>query len=116
MVVMVVIDAMSIGETVKWTPVAGSDGSELPGPPVGAGDGEEFALEARIEGDRSDPRQAGVATDQGGLLRAAIGLFDAQAESERASASDSAETLATALEELITSRVDKIQRKVSGAA
>jgi cell division protein ZapA len=39
-----------------------------------------------------------------------------QAESERASASDSAETLATALEELITSRVDKIQRKVSGAA
>jgi len=39
-----------------------------------------------------------------------------QAESERVTAADSAETLATALEELITSRVDKIQRKVSGAA
>jgi cell division protein ZapA len=39
-----------------------------------------------------------------------------QAESARATATDSAETLATALEELITSRVDKMQRKVSGAA
>ena len=39
-----------------------------------------------------------------------------QAESARASASDSAETLATALEELITARVDKMQKKVSGAA
>ena len=39
-----------------------------------------------------------------------------KAESERVTATDSAETLATALEELITSRVDKIQRKVSGAA
>ncbi|MBS0520349.1 MAG: cell division protein ZapA [Proteobacteria bacterium] len=39
-----------------------------------------------------------------------------QAETARASASDSAETLATALEELITSRVDKMQKKVSGAA
>jgi cell division protein ZapA len=38
------------------------------------------------------------------------------AESARASATDSAETLATALEELITSRVDKMSRKVSGAA
>jgi cell division protein ZapA len=39
-----------------------------------------------------------------------------QAESARASATDSAETLATALEDLITSRVDKMSRKVSGAA
>jgi cell division protein ZapA len=39
-----------------------------------------------------------------------------QAESARATASDDSETLATALEELITSRVDKMQKKVSGAA
>jgi cell division protein ZapA len=39
-----------------------------------------------------------------------------QAETARASATDNAETLATALEELITSRVDKLQKKVSGAA
>ncbi len=39
-----------------------------------------------------------------------------QAETARASATDNAETLATALEELITSRVDKMQKKVSGAA
>jgi cell division protein ZapA len=39
-----------------------------------------------------------------------------QAENARASATDSADTLASALEELITSRVDKISKKVSGAA
>jgi cell division protein ZapA len=39
-----------------------------------------------------------------------------QAETARASASDSADTLATALEDLITARVDKMQKKVSGAA
>lgn len=39
-----------------------------------------------------------------------------QAETARASATDSADTLATALEELITARVDKMQKKVSGAA
>jgi cell division protein ZapA len=39
-----------------------------------------------------------------------------QAENARASATDNAETLASALEELITSRVDKIQKKVSGVA
>ena len=39
-----------------------------------------------------------------------------QAESARASATDNAETLATALEELITSRVDKMSKKVSGVA
>ena len=39
-----------------------------------------------------------------------------QAENARASASDDAETLATALEDLITSRVDKMSKKVSGAA
>jgi cell division protein ZapA len=38
------------------------------------------------------------------------------AESARASATDNADTLATALEELITSRVDKMTKKVSGAA
>ncbi|MFI4999123.1 MAG: cell division protein ZapA [Reyranellales bacterium] len=39
-----------------------------------------------------------------------------QAETARASATDTADTLASALEELITSRVDKISKKVSGAA
>jgi cell division protein ZapA len=39
-----------------------------------------------------------------------------QAETARASATDNADTLASALEELITSRVDKISKKVSGAA
>ena len=39
-----------------------------------------------------------------------------QAETARASATDNAETLATALEDLITSRVDKMSKKVSGAA
>src|SRR5690349_13667915 len=34
-----------------------------------------------------------------------------QAENARASASDSADTLATALEDLITARVDKMQKK-----
>jgi cell division protein ZapA len=42
--------------------------------------------------------------------------IERQAETARASASDNAETLATALEELITSRVDKMSKKVSGAA
>ena len=39
-----------------------------------------------------------------------------QAETARASATDNAETLASALEELITSRVDKMSKKVTGAA
>ena len=39
-----------------------------------------------------------------------------QAETARASATDNAETLATALEELITSRVDKMSKKMSGVA
>lgn len=47
--------------------------------------------------------------------REARGIAKA-AESARATATDSAETLATALEDLITSRVDKMSRKVSGAA
>jgi cell division protein ZapA len=38
------------------------------------------------------------------------------AENARASATDNAETLATALEDLITARVDKMSKKVSGAA
>ena len=38
------------------------------------------------------------------------------AETARASATDGAETLATALEDLITSRVEKMSKKVSGAA
>jgi len=47
--------------------------------------------------------------------REARGIAKA-AESARASATDSAETLATALEDLITSRVDKMSKKMSGAA
>lgn len=47
--------------------------------------------------------------------REARGIAKA-AETARASATDSAETLATALEDLITARVDKMSRKVSGAA
>ena len=47
--------------------------------------------------------------------REARGIAKA-AESARASATDSAETLATALEDLITSWVDKMSKKVSGAA
>ena len=39
-----------------------------------------------------------------------------QAETARASATDNAETLATALEELITWRVDKLSKKVTAAA
>jgi cell division protein ZapA len=39
-----------------------------------------------------------------------------QAARARASATDDSETLATALEELITSRVDKMSKKMSGAA
>ena len=45
--------------------------------------------------------------------REARGIAKA-AESARATATDSAETLATALEDLITSRVDKMSKKVSG--
>ncbi len=47
--------------------------------------------------------------------REARGIAKA-AENARATATDSAETLATALEDLITSRVDKMSKKVSGAA
>jgi len=47
--------------------------------------------------------------------REARGIAKA-AESARASATDNAETLATALEDLITARVDKMSKKVSGAA
>lgn len=47
--------------------------------------------------------------------REARGIAKA-AETARATATDSADTLATALEELITARVDKMQKKVSGAA
>lgn len=47
--------------------------------------------------------------------REARGIAKA-AETARATATDSAETLATALEDLITARVDKMQKKVSGAA
>jgi cell division protein ZapA len=47
--------------------------------------------------------------------REARGLAKA-AENARATATDSAETLATALEDLITARVDKMSKKVSGAA
>lgn len=39
-----------------------------------------------------------------------------QAENARATVSDSADTLVVALEELITSRVDKLSKKVASAA
>jgi cell division protein ZapA len=39
-----------------------------------------------------------------------------QADAARASAADSADSLATAFEELITARVDKMSKKVSGVA
>jgi cell division protein ZapA len=47
--------------------------------------------------------------------REARGIAKA-AENARASATDNAGTLATALEDLITARVDKMSRKMSGAA
>ena len=47
--------------------------------------------------------------------REARGIAKA-AENARASATDNAETLATALEDLITARVDKMSRKMSGAS
>src|ERR1700730_9914169 len=49
------------------------------------------------------------------MVFASLILADESREA-RASATDSAETLATALEDLITSRVDKMSKKVSGAA
>ena len=97
---------------------------------LACGDGEEsrvHELAAYVDEKVSELRlQLPPATPEVKLLvfaalllaeesREARGIAKA-AESARASATDSAETLATALEDLITSRVDKMSKKVSGAA
>ena len=93
------------------------------------GDGEEERVQelaAYVDEKIADLRRQLPGTPEVKLLvfaaliladesREARGIAKA-AESARASATDSAETLATALEDLITSRVDKMSKKVSGAA
>jgi cell division protein ZapA len=96
---------------------------------LACGDGEEERvrqLAAYVDEKVNDlRRQMPGAPEVKLLVFAALMLADESheargiakaAESARASATDSAETLATALEELITSRVDKMSKKVSGAA
>ncbi|MBV8192530.1 MAG: cell division protein ZapA [Alphaproteobacteria bacterium] len=93
------------------------------------GDGEEHRVQqlaAYVDEKVNDlRRQMPGAPEVKLLVFAALMLADESheargmakaAESARASATDSAETLATALEELITSRVDKMSKKVSGVA
>lgn len=97
---------------------------------LACGDGEEarvYELAAYVDEKVSELRlQLPPATPEVKLLvfaalllaeesREARGIAKA-AETARATATDSADTLATALEELITARVDKMQKKVSGAA
>ena len=96
---------------------------------LACGDGEQQRvkeLATYVDGKIDDLRRQLPGTPEVKLLvvaallladesREARGIAKA-AESARASATDSAETLATALEELITSRVDKMSRKVRGAA
>lgn len=97
---------------------------------LACGDGEEarvHELAAYVDEKVSELRlQLPPATPEVKLLvfaalllaeesREARGIARA-AETARATATDSADTLATALEELITARVDKMQKKVSGAA
>ena len=97
---------------------------------LACGDGEEargHELAAYVDEKVSELRlQLPPATPEVKLLvfaalllaeesREARGIAKA-AETARATATDSADTLATALEELITARVDKMQKKVSGAA
>lgn len=93
------------------------------------GDGEEERVQelaAYVDEKITDLRRQLPGTPEVKLLvfaaliladesREARGIAKA-AESAKASATDSAETLATALEDLITSRVDKMSKKVSGAA
>jgi cell division protein ZapA len=96
---------------------------------LACGDGEEQRVQqlaAYVDEKVNDlRRQMPGAPEVKLLVFAALMLADESheargiakaAESARASATDSAETLATALEELITSRVDKMSKKVSGAA
>jgi cell division protein ZapA len=96
---------------------------------LACGDGEEERVQelaAYVDEKITDLRRQLPGTPEVKLLvfaaliladesREARGIAKA-AESARASATDSAETLATALEDLITSRVDKMSKKVSGAA
>ena len=97
---------------------------------LACGDGEEarvHELAAYVDEKVSELRlQLPPATPEVKLLvfaalllaeesREARGIAKA-AETARATATDSADTLATALEELITARVDKMQKKVSSAA
>jgi len=96
---------------------------------LACGDGEEARVQelaAYVDGKITDLRLQLPGTPEVKLLvfaaliladesREARGIAKA-AETARASATDSAETLATALEDLITSRVDKMSKKVSGAA
>ena len=96
---------------------------------LACGDGEEERVQelaAYVDEKIADLRRQLPGTPEVKLLvfaaliladesREARGIAKA-AESARASATDSAETLATALEDLITSRVDKLSKKVSGAA
>ena len=97
---------------------------------LACGDGEEarvHELAAYVDEKVSELRlQLPPATPEVKLLvfaalllaeesREARGIAKA-AETARATATDSADTLATALEELITARIDKMQKKVSGAA
>ena len=96
---------------------------------LACGDGEQERVQqlaAYVDEKVSDlRRQMPGAPEVKLLVFAALMLADESheargiakaAESARASATDSAETLATALEELITSRVDKMSKKVSGVA
>lgn len=96
---------------------------------LACGDGEEERVQelaAYVDEKVTDLRRQLPGTPEVKLLvfaalmladesREARGVAKA-AETARASATDSAETLATALEDLITSRVDKMSKKVSGAA
>jgi cell division protein ZapA len=96
---------------------------------LACGDGEEERVQelaAYVDEKVADLRRQLPGTPEVKLLvfaaliladesREARGIAKA-AESARASATDSAETLATALEDLITSRVDKMSKKVTGAA
>ncbi|MFO1160537.1 MAG: cell division protein ZapA [Reyranellaceae bacterium] len=96
---------------------------------LACGDGEEGRvreLAAYVDEKVSELRRQMPGTPEVKLLvfaalllaeesREARGIAKA-AERARASATDNAETLATALEDLITSRVDKMSRKMSGAA
>jgi cell division protein ZapA len=96
---------------------------------LACGDGEEERVQelaAYVDEKIADLRRQLPGTPEVKLLvfaaliladesREARGIAKA-AESAKASATDSAETLATALEDLITSRVDKMSKKVSGAA